>query len=72
MYHYLSHESLFSNMTSLLDFRLEMVTPAAYGGSVIEELAAVPLTGTQCDRLVKSKTIILFTKKFKFCIEEAI
>ncbi|XP_043282190.1 RNA exonuclease 5 [Venturia canescens] len=53
IYDYLSHESIFTNITSKLDFRVEMVTPAAYGGSVIEEIATVPLTGSQCDGLIR-------------------
>lgn len=55
MYHFTAYESIFSNITTNMSNRLEVVTPAAYGGSVIEELAAVPLTGTQSDRLIKRK-----------------
>ncbi|XP_012284439.1 RNA exonuclease 5 [Orussus abietinus] len=52
LYHFLAYESMFSNITAKLDFRLELVTPAAYGGSIVEELSAVPLTGTQSRRLI--------------------
>lgn len=45
MFHFHSYESIFTHIGNNLEHRLEMVTPAAYGGSVIEELAAVPLTG---------------------------
>ncbi|XP_029661335.1 RNA exonuclease 1 isoform X2 [Formica exsecta] len=31
----------------------EVITPAVYGASIIEELAAVPLTGTQSDKLIR-------------------
>ncbi|XP_015609050.1 RNA exonuclease 1 isoform X2 [Cephus cinctus] len=53
LYHFMAYESMFSNITTNLEHRLELVTPAAYGGSIVEELAAVPLTGTQSDRLIK-------------------
>ncbi|XP_063991098.1 uncharacterized protein Rexo5 [Diachasmimorpha longicaudata] len=53
MYHFHSYESIFTHIGSNLEHRLEMVTPAAYGGSVIEELAAVPLTGTQSKALIQ-------------------
>ncbi|XP_015123461.1 uncharacterized exonuclease C637.09 isoform X2 [Diachasma alloeum] len=53
MYHFHSYESIFTHIGNNLEHRLEMVTPAAYGGSVIEELAAVPLTGTQSKALIQ-------------------
>lgn len=49
----MAYESIFSHITDNLEFRLEVMTPAAYGGSIIEELVAVPLTGTQSDKLIK-------------------
>lgn len=52
-YHFSSYESTFTHITNYLEHRLEMVTPAAHGGSVVEELAAVPLTGTQSRALIK-------------------
>lgn len=53
LYHFMAYESIFSHITDNLEFRLEVMTPAAYGGSIIEELVAVPLTGTQSDKLIK-------------------
>lgn len=53
LYHFMAYESIFSNITSKLEHRVEIVTPAAYGGSIIEDIAAVPITGVQTDRLIK-------------------
>ncbi|XP_043675119.1 uncharacterized exonuclease C637.09 isoform X1 [Vespula pensylvanica] len=53
LYHFMAYESIFFHITNNLEFRLEVMTPAAYGGSIIEELVAVPLTGTQSDKLIK-------------------
>ncbi|XP_046746061.1 small RNA degrading nuclease 5 isoform X3 [Diprion similis] len=53
LYHFNAYESMFTNITTNMAHRLEVVTPTAYGGSIIEDLAAVPLTGTQSDRLIK-------------------
>ncbi|XP_076623466.1 RNA exonuclease 5 isoform X1 [Colletes latitarsis] len=53
LYHFMAYESMFPHITSKLEFRLEVVTPTAYGGSVVEDLAAVPITGIQSDRLIK-------------------
>ncbi|XP_046484476.1 uncharacterized protein Rexo5 isoform X1 [Neodiprion pinetum] len=53
LYHFSAYESIFTNITTNLTHQLELVTPAVYGGSIVEELAAVPLTGTQSDRLIK-------------------
>lgn len=52
LYHFMAYESIFSHIINNLQFRLEVMTPALYGGSLIEELAAVPLTGTQRDKLI--------------------
>ncbi|KAG7187864.1 hypothetical protein KM043_016897 [Ampulex compressa] len=52
LYHFMAYETMFSNITANLEHRLEVMTPAAYGGSVIEDLAAVPLTGIQSSRLI--------------------
>lgn len=51
--HFMAHESMFPHITSKLEHRVEVVTPTAYGGSVIEDLAAVPMTGIQSDKLIK-------------------
>ncbi|XP_076750664.1 RNA exonuclease 5 isoform X2 [Xylocopa sonorina] len=53
LYHFMAYESMFSHIISRLEHRVEVVTPTAYGGSVVEDLAAVPITGIQCDRLLK-------------------
>ncbi|CAD1480429.1 unnamed protein product [Heterotrigona itama] len=53
LYHFMAYESMFPYIRSKLKHRVEVVTPAAYGGSVIEELAAVPITGIQSDKLRK-------------------
>lgn len=60
MYHFMAYESMFHHITTNMKHQLEVVTPAAYGGSVVEELVAVPLTGTQSDRLIK-REYIFFT-----------
>lgn len=52
VYHFLSYESKFRHLSMELEHRFEMVTPATYGGSFVEEFAAVPLTGSQRRRLV--------------------
>ncbi|KAL0108511.1 hypothetical protein PUN28_015210 [Cardiocondyla obscurior] len=52
-YHYVAYENLFPHIANNLKHRLEVITPAVYGASITEELAAVPLTGTQSDRLIK-------------------
>ncbi|XP_046826390.1 RNA exonuclease 1 isoform X1 [Vespa crabro] len=51
--HFIAYRSIFSHITDDLEYRFEMMTPAAYNGSIIEELVAVPLTGTQSDKLIK-------------------
>ncbi|KZC04664.1 Putative RNA exonuclease NEF-sp [Dufourea novaeangliae] len=53
VYHFMAFESMFSHITSKLEHRVEVVTPAVYGGSIIEDLAAVPITGIQSDKLIK-------------------
>lgn len=52
-YHFTAYESMFPHITNNLNHRLEVVTPTVYGASITEELAAVPLTGTQSDKLIK-------------------
>ncbi|KAG8041004.1 hypothetical protein G9C98_001992 [Cotesia typhae] len=64
MYHFSSYESLFPNITDLLEHRLEVVTPATIGGSVIEQLAAVPLTTSERKKLIdKYGSLSLAEKK---------
>ncbi|XP_043508412.1 small RNA degrading nuclease 5 isoform X3 [Frieseomelitta varia] len=53
LYHFMAYENMFPHITSKLEHRVEVVTPTVYGGSVIEELAAVPITGIQSDKLLK-------------------
>ncbi|KAL6267125.1 hypothetical protein P5V15_000204 [Pogonomyrmex californicus] len=52
-YHFTAYESMFPHIVNNLKHRLEVITPAVYGASITEELAAVPLTGTQSDKLMK-------------------
>lgn len=49
----MSYENMFPHIVNNLKHRLEVITPAVYGASIIEELAAVPLTGTQSDKLIR-------------------
>ncbi|XP_017885742.1 RNA exonuclease 5 [Ceratina calcarata] len=53
LYHFVAYESMFRHISTKLEHQVEVVTPCAYGGSVIEDLAAVPITGVQCDKLLK-------------------
>ncbi|XP_032684423.1 RNA exonuclease 5 [Odontomachus brunneus] len=53
LYHFMAHESMLPHITNNLKYQLEVVTPAIYGASITEELAAVPLTGTQSSKLIK-------------------
>lgn len=49
------HKSIFPDVTNNLEYQLELITPAAYGGTLTEELVAVPLTGMQKNKLINSK-----------------
>ncbi|XP_047354762.1 RNA exonuclease 5 isoform X2 [Vespa velutina] len=51
--HFITYKTIFSHIKDNLELHFEMMTPAAYNGSIIEELVAVPLTGTQSDKLIK-------------------
>lgn len=53
LYHFMAYESIFPYITNKLEHRVEVLTPTAYGGSVVEDLAAVPITGIQTDKLIK-------------------
>jgi RNA exonuclease 1 len=55
LYEFQAHESMFPVITDVFKHRVEVITPLAYNGSLVEELAAVPLTGTQKNRLVNRK-----------------
>lgn len=71
--HYISSPSLFPNITNLLHHKLELMTPLVYGDSVIEELAAVPLTGTQYCKIINSAfhniCLLLFSYKWSNIIK---
>ncbi|KAF7995515.1 hypothetical protein HCN44_006622 [Aphidius gifuensis] len=51
--HFNNNETVFTNVNKNLEHRMEIVTPATYGGSIVEDLAAVPLTGTEKNKLIK-------------------
>lgn len=73
LYHYVAYESMFPHIVNNLKHRLEVITPAVYGASITEELAAVPLTGTQSDKLIKRmylkvKYFMYFLLKWVFFI----
>lgn len=53
LYHFMAHESMLPHITNNLKYQLEVITPAIYGASITEELAAVPLTGTQSSKLIE-------------------
>ncbi|XP_058797392.1 RNA exonuclease 5 [Phymastichus coffea] len=50
--HYLLNESKFCYLKAKSEHSLELITPAAYGGSIVEELAAVPFSGSQKKNLI--------------------
>ena len=58
LYDFQSHESLCTKITEIFPNKVEVVTPVTYSGNLIQELAAVPLTGTQRNRLLKRKFYI--------------
>ncbi|PSN57628.1 hypothetical protein C0J52_05431 [Blattella germanica] len=53
LYDFQSHENILSNITKNFNIKLEVITPTAYNGNIIHELSAVPLTGTQKNKLMK-------------------
>jgi RNA exonuclease 1 len=55
LYEFQAHESMFPVITDVFKYRAEVITPLAYNGSLVEELAAFPLTETQKNRLVNRK-----------------
>ena len=55
IYDFQAHESLFPAVTDIFTNRVEVITPLAYNGSLVEELAAVPLTGTQKHKLLNGE-----------------
>lgn len=50
--HYLAHENSFPLITTHLKHKLELITPVAHGGSIVEEIVAVPLTGEHNYKLI--------------------
>ncbi|XP_011706434.1 PREDICTED: uncharacterized protein LOC105461627 isoform X2 [Wasmannia auropunctata] len=74
-YHFVAYENMFPHIVNNLKHRLEMITPSVYGASITEELAAVPLTGTQSDKLIKRmlyKSKICLTFSIKMSIFKSI
>jgi len=55
LYDFQANESLFPAVTDVFTNRVEVITPLAYNGSLVEELAAVPLTGTQKHKLLNGE-----------------
>jgi RNA exonuclease 1 len=55
LYDFQAYESMFPIITDVFRHRVEVITPVAYNGSLVEELAAVPLTGTQKHKLLNRK-----------------
>lgn len=53
LYHFNSYESEFENINTIFENKVEIVTPSVYKGDLVEEIAAVPLTSTQKDKLLK-------------------
>lgn len=49
----MTNKNRLRHITNNLEYHLEVVTPLIYGASITEELLAVPLTGTQSDKLIK-------------------
>jgi len=63
-YHFIANESMFSHIKNNLKYRLEVMTPAIYGGSIVEELAAIPLTKIHNDNLIKRMYIYPYLNKY--------
>lgn len=53
VYDYISSESKYSLLANM-HHRVEVVSPMNYDGNLVEELATVPLSRTQKERLEKS------------------
>lgn len=52
LYDYMSHESMFSFLNSKFSHKVEIITPGAYKGDIVQDLATVPLTGTQMRKFI--------------------
>ncbi|GLG95934.1 Uncharacterized protein GBIM_02791 [Gryllus bimaculatus] len=53
LYDFFSHSSSFHFINSTLENQLEVIMPASYNGSLVEELISVPLTGICKERLIQ-------------------
>ncbi|XP_004520216.1 small RNA degrading nuclease 5 [Ceratitis capitata] len=53
LYHYLSNESKFTQTNEIFQTRLEVVLPPLKEGSIVEEIAQVPLTNVQAYKLIE-------------------
>lgn len=53
LYNYSSNESVFAHLGAYFPNRLEVVTPSLYGGSIVDELAAVPLSDVEKEAMVQ-------------------
>uniref|UniRef100_A0A1B0BPV8 Exonuclease domain-containing protein n=1 Tax=Glossina palpalis gambiensis TaxID=67801 RepID=A0A1B0BPV8_9MUSC len=53
LYHYLSNENKFEETKKVFETRLEVIMPPCKEGSIIEELAQVPLTCVQAEQLIE-------------------
>ncbi|XP_018783865.1 PREDICTED: small RNA degrading nuclease 5 [Bactrocera latifrons] len=53
LYHYLSNESKFTKTNEIFRTRLEVVLPPLKEGSIVEEIAQVPLTNVQAHKLIE-------------------
>lgn len=52
LYHYLSNESKFEATNRIFDTKLEMLLPPQDEGSIIDEIAQIPLTNVQAKKLI--------------------
>ncbi|XP_068141885.1 uncharacterized protein Rexo5 isoform X1 [Drosophila tropicalis] len=52
LYHYLSNESHFEATNRIFDTKLEMLLPPQDEGSIIDEIAQIPLTNVQAKKLI--------------------
>lgn len=52
VYHYQAHESMFPFLCSTFPHKVEVITPGAYKGDIVQDLATIPLTMTQMKKFV--------------------
>lgn len=53
LYDYLAHQSCFPRLNAAFTSRLEVVTPSAYDGNFVEELALIPMTHNKEMAMIK-------------------